>query len=384
MLTKVQAKSFKGQEFDQPLGRLNLFVGPNGSGKSSRTMALELLANNYIMGLSKRNAEIFTACSANGADKIFVGCTVETDGKSTKFLKRFSRSDETGSVSLSYHVRDTKASAAQYATSWGASRAPRVVDVGVFMDLSPAKQVAEIFNLYPPDGDLTRLSLEIESAKEALNGLKKTKVEKEALLTALMQAVSQIDLGPGTLPELDENLSTALAELDKVKAELAEYNAKVEAEKMIEKAKLKAENVARQAMHDHAEEIRKLNEQAEADAKRKADQAAFNRAEEEKTVEKQKARDQAALLAKAKADKEAEAQMSAREAEIRAAEARLISLAAKTGATVRIEPVKAIDNSAAIEAIGKIIGAMERSGCDACAAMMIARRERKGLQGGAT
>ena len=358
MIIKIQAKDFKGLNFEQDLGRFNLIVGPNGSGKSSRTAALELLANGYIMGVGKKNQDIFEACSRPGNPKIFVGCTVQSDGRKFRFLKRYAKAEDSGSVGLVYHVHDTKASAASYAQTWGSVHAPRIIDPSIFMGLSGTKQIEEIYNLFPPDGDLSSLSMELEAAKEALNFKMKEKFSQEQLIASLVQAVSQSGLGQGTLADLEAEEQRTTTELDAAKAELAKITAEESARKMIEESDAK-----------HAAEMKALSEKAAAEKVAAEKKAAQDKAEQDKPS-----------VSSASSEPE---HISV---PIQQAINRLKDNARKIGATIPSEtpsaptppvvtsvPVDAIH--IAMNAITKVIDAMHRAGCSECAAILVAKRE---------
>lgn len=397
MIVKIQGKYFKNiPEFDQPLGRLNLICGPNGSGKSARTDALQLLLMGHILGVGKKNQDIHAACSAPDNDKIFVGCTIaDANGKPTKFLKRYAKDPETGSVSLVYHVRDTKASATAYASALGSCGAPKIVDPDVFMGLSGPKQISELFSLFPPDGDLASLNMRIAEAKERVNAKINAKAEQDQLTATLTQSVARFELGTGTLADLEVEEKTIADALDAAKTDLINEKAKSEAERMIEKANA-----------DHAEAIQKLTEQA-------ATEAAANQAESDEKYQEllrkgKEAQDKANTGLAAERAKREQKDSSTSELpvhtsdppEVKAAVDRLTQNARRTGAlpalqaalsgaknpllqqhVAKMEEIK--QSGAVITAVEKIISAMERAGCTMCAAMLVARRETRALKGGA-
>jgi hypothetical protein len=383
MIKLIQGKSFKGQDFEQPMGALNLLIGPNGSGKSSRSMALQFLANGYIMGIGKRNGDIFDACAKEGDLKVFAGCTVESDGKKTKFLKRLAKSADTGAVGLVLHVRDTKANVSQYAAAWASAQAPRLVDPDIFVDLSPTKQVEELFSLFPPEGDLSGLGMKVEAAREVVNSMIKNKLDTESLIQTLRQSIIALDLGTGTQADIEAEEMKVSLELDNAKAELAKAEAAEEADRMLEIERARDVKAKLEADAEHAKQMRELNERAEA----------------EKAIEAQKFRDQAELLKQAKARETAKEEaiqaekriLADRERAIKDAEERLLRMAPKEyqmpAPLPKPEPVPAVverivpGTGAGVEAIHKIISAMERAGCDSCMSLMIARRELKKITG---
>jgi hypothetical protein len=348
MITKINGKNFKGQDFEQKLGPLNLLIGANGSGKSSRSMALELLVNGYIMGVGKRNSDVMDACGAPGEGKIFVGCSLlPPDGKvATKFLKRYARAED-GGVSLAYQVRDTKATVANYIAAWTAASGPRLVDPDTFTSLSKARQVEELLALFPPEDDITELDKMHTLAKETLQAKNKEKLGLEGIVFGLSKSLSEIETGTGTLAEVNEEVKSVMIEIDKAKAELA---------------RLQAEEQARKQMEAETADLAR-------------------RAEEEKRIAEQKYRDLAekSKLAKEKAEAEATAKQAALERDIVAAENRLKTMAAKKGIKI---PAATPGADAGIEAINRIMDAIDQAECGACAAMLVAKQQKRLLQQG--
>lgn len=372
MITRVKGKYFKGiPEFDQPLGRLNLIVGLNGSGKSARSHALQLVIQGHILGVGKQNAAIFAACSTSEDTKIFVECAANK----SRFLKRYVRSDKDGSVSLDYMVDDRKAAVAAYSAAMVRSDMPRIVDLSSFMALSDTKKIEELFSLFPPDGDLSSLTADIEAAKERLNAKIKEVSAKENMVAALSQSLARMELGAGTLADIQtEGVETAAA-LEAAKEALAEEKSRI----ATDLAKAKAEA-------DHKAAMQRLNEQAvsEAVAKQKESDEKYQaliRRTDEVNAENARAREQTSDVRL--------------NPEVEAAEARLRQNAKKIGAEIsgrnplmaqhiaKMEEITGQTSSAICTTpIEKIISVLQRTGCTTCAALMVAKRELRDLKGG--
>ncbi len=165
MITRIKAKGFKGQDFDNAIGQLTIFTGENGAGKSARVQAIALAVQGFIPGKGKTNQSIFEAGVGNGGDRFAV--EVNTSHK-VSFYRRWKKQD-TGSVSMDLLVNGRKASTQVFESEMGRCGGYAVADLSLFMGLSDRKKIDEMFSLYPPTGELSGIERQLIDKKEGLN-----------------------------------------------------------------------------------------------------------------------------------------------------------------------------------------------------------------------
>jgi exonuclease SbcC len=334
MISKIFGKGMKGLDFEQPLSQRNLIVGQNGVGKTARSDALRLALLGYIPGVAKKNNEILDTYGAS--DVLFVG--LELPDK-THLMRRWSR-DGKGSVSENFMLDRRKCTRDQYMQ---AIAGIKVLDLSAFMALSDRKKIDHIFALFPPDGDLGELEEKIAELKEKQGGLQ-GKIQSllgteriTGTISRLHSARSAMQLPAGTLAETLTQIQTKEKQLQDARNNLQEAR--------IEKARREAEEATKaQAEANLASERTKM----ESEAKLKAESEVYAQHQEELREAKEEA-------------------------------------PAKTLQTVQhpvleFVPSPPFDHEASIRSI---LSAMERTGCGACAAALICKRElakfRKGV-----
>ncbi len=348
MITRIFGKNMKGLEFEQPLKRLNLFVGPNGSGKSARTYACLLAVQGYIAGVAKQNSEIYETFGTPGSP-LFVG--IERSDK-THLTRRFARDDK-GAVSQNY-LLDRRASTKDKFVQ--ALAGLKILDLSAFMALSDQKKIDQVFALFPPGGDISEIDARIEQLKEkqseyqgrlqSLNGTKTV----QGTIARLKAARASIQIPAGTLAEITARIGDTEKALS-------------EARKSLQDAKVERARV-------------------------EAEEAAAKRAEE----------DRARIKAEARAEVANEAYTAEQEAKQTVEECDLVGEPdfLKPIPAAHKPPVSApalfshdaaqhpILSSEPAESIQAIIETMNRTGCGACAALLVAKRElRKHRKGAA-
>lgn len=331
MITKVYAKGLKGLDFEQPLSRLNLLVGPNGVGKSARADALTLAVLGYVPGVAKKNGEILSTFGCG--NKIFVG--IETDSK-TSFLRRYCRNEE-GAVSCDLMLNRRKASREAYAA---ALAGVKLFDLGAFLDLSDQRKIDVLFSLFPPASDLGELDGKIEGLKAKQNKLQADIRSLDQTRARLTSARAGIQLPAGTLAEIT-------AKIKEVESKLADAGKSLEAAR-VEQVRREAEEKAKREAIELTERERT---RIEAEAKAKADSEAYVRhqaelqAEREKTIREMEAKQAATPPPPEKHFSEAQA-----------------------------------FNADPAESIRAILETLQRAGCTACAAALVAKRELRKYQ----
>jgi hypothetical protein len=166
MITKIKGKGFKGTDFIDSIGRLNLYIGPNGSGKTARSMAVALAVQGYVPSQGKTNQAIFQAGASPDSDRFAV--EVESNYKVSFYRRWLKRGD--GTVTVDVLVNGRKASTQVFAAEMARCGGGYVIaDISLFMGLSDRKKIDEIFRLYPPDDDMANIEQELEEKREALN-----------------------------------------------------------------------------------------------------------------------------------------------------------------------------------------------------------------------
>ena len=373
MITKCIGRDFKGLSFEQPLGRLNLFIGPNGSGKSARTQALILAVMGYIPGGAKKNAEILGAYGTE--DTMVVGFEMDMG---IPFERGFVRSG-TGAVSQGYKIHGKPTNEAGFMRGLGQHGDPRIVDVSAFMELSDQKKIDAVFSLYPPAGDITKIQGEIDSTKEKINGLVQKAKTSEAAAARLVAAKPPLPAGTladvtGKLVETAESLRVARKEL--VDAQVAEG------------ARLAKEKAEKKAAEDALKLKEKQEKQALVDAQKAKDEA--EKKERERIAAEEKAMKEL--------DEKVAASLAVRPGEMTKECDRMLGpLEAKFNKEgfagiggvkyptkeegVFLYPGELAKQETVAASITAILDALKAAGCESCAARLVAIRELRKFQG---
>lgn len=324
MITRIYAHGFKGLEFDQPLAPRTLLLGRVGSGKSSRSLALALLVTGGLpgTGISRTNAEIFHAVGSG--DTLTVG--MEIDGTTT--LERTYRRKKSGTVSCDYRVDGERTSKNLFEVELD-RQGVSIGDVAGFMALSDAKKIDELFRLFPPAGDVRGLNASITQAKERIAAIEGDIRAKEQSCQSLSTAIAELNLPAGTLPE--------------VQAEIAK--------------------VEREYQHARDEMVRE-----QARLEREAQDAA-NAAREQRT--KEAAESKAALQTQLPLSGAIQQPMAARTPDLKPMHLHSDHNAGNGQDAAAYRGIHALE---------RVLSALERVGCDGCAARMVLKREIKQLQ----
>lgn len=250
MITQVTGENIKGLSFVQDLDQTTLLLGNNGTGKSARIQALVLALTGYIPGGGKTNAEILA--SYGSGDRLVVG--VRIDGR--LFERGFVRKGKT--VSQGFKVGGRPAKADEFSIALGQAGAPKAVNVADFVSLSDQKKIDVVFDLYPPEADVSKIVRKIEETKARINTLTAKAAAKEAAAATLVAARAEMKLPPGTLAEVYFAVKDAEGQLAGARQQLLD----AEIEEAREKGAAQEKENAEKALKEAAEK-------AEKDARRK-------------------------------------------------------------------------------------------------------------------
>ena len=347
-IKSISAKNLKGQSFNRDIGQHTLIIGPNGSGKTSMNLALQLAVNGYVAGEKpvKTNPEILS--NFGSTDILAVGISNGQMVNRQWTLRK-------GSVKQDYIVGGRKKSKDKYTAALVGMGSPKIFDVSAFMQLSDQKKIDLIFDLFPPAGDVNKLTEDIESLSEDLNTKRRKLRDKENFVAECATNRAKLELPAGTLAEVSaeiESLNKKLsaAEDDLKKAEIARAE---------EEARKKAENEAQEKRDKARQESEKrLNNGINGHLMTEYDRD-MGKAGDMVVTKETGAQTRSEPFFDFKSDDEIWPKGKVTEPEY-------------------VDAQKNLNG-----AIRNILDAMDQVGCSACAASLVAKREMIKLQGGA-
>ena len=223
MITHVKARNFKGMKIDQPLEKQNIIIGPNGSGKSSRTKALELALLGYVPEAGKRNQDTWEAFGSG--DHL----TVAVTAGGYEFERTF-WPGKNGSVSQNLRVNQRKVSKDDFVKKLANQGDPRVLDLHAFLALSDKKKIEWIFAVFPPQGNLSKLDNDLEKAKAQLNNTKADLKSTQDSINSLQRQRNELELPAGTLSDIKAKIQEKERELEQAIKDAQQAKADEEAE----------------------------------------------------------------------------------------------------------------------------------------------------------
>lgn len=264
MICSVAFKGFKAlPDSETKLERLTLLTGPNGAGKTARAHALQLAILGFVPGIAKTNRDIMATFS-NG-EKLVV--EVRRDG--VRCSRGFFR-DKDGKVSEKFQLDLKRATKEQYAVALGGVK---LFDLGAFQKLSDQGKIDYVFNVFPPGEDFRELEDKVEAKKAERNTLQKDIETLNATADRIHQQRAIIELPAGTLAEIKAQITEAEQQLSMAR-QLAEQN-RVD----LAKAKAREEEKRRQeALEAERAAERERLKQAERERLKQAVDAAHERA----------------------------------------------------------------------------------------------------------
>jgi chromosome segregation ATPase len=321
MIEHIRTIGFKGQDLDEDVPQKALYVGPNRSGKSTRSaaIALALYGNIPFLLTGKKPGDIFKAYASGNS--LVVAVTI----KGTEFARKISPNGK-GGYSLSVQIDKKRQSAENFAVKLNEVGAPRIADIAQFMKDSDAKKIDTLFELFPVEDDLKNIDSEIEKAKDDVSKYKTKKDQSEAVIQRLNASKSQIALPAG-------NIAETQAEIKKIESQIKDTQEQIK-QVEIEWAKVEAK------------------EKGKAEGKKEAEQKALKKMESAKQSKADDSEFYGESQASLNNGQEPEQQQPH-----------------------FVEKVK--DMPSPVESIKRIIGALTASGCETCAALIVAKQELK-------
>ncbi len=225
MITQVYARGFKGLDFEQPLEKRTLITGPVGSGKSARALALALLATGGLpgTGIARQNAEIFRAVGGKG-DAFTVGMVIDDH---RRFERTFRR--KKNGVTSDFRVDGEIVPKNLFEVELD-REGVNIADVSGFLALSDAKKVDELFRLFPPAGNVRGTSASITACRDRISAVERDIRAKEQSRQALAEAIAELRLPAGSLPEIQARIAALEQEYQAARDEMIREQARLEHE----------------------------------------------------------------------------------------------------------------------------------------------------------
>lgn len=322
MIEHIRTIGFKGQDIDEDVSQKVLYVGRNRSGKSTRAAAIALALYGHIPFLltGKKPGEIFQAYASG--EFLVVAVTV----KGIEFARKIAPNGK-GGYSQSVQIDKKRSSAENFAIHLNRVGSPKIADIAQFMKDSDSKKIDTLFELFPND-ELKNIDTEIEQAKEDVSHYNSEKTKAEGVISRLNQSKTQIQLPAGNIAETQAEIKTIEAQVKDVQAEIQEAR--------IEQARIESE------------------EKGKEKGKKEAEQNALNKME------------------------------------VTGQTSNNVDLSQQTPPGIDSDNIM-IDETqwpkdfgeqvqnipSPVESINKIIGALNGSGCETCAALIVAKQELK-------
>jgi len=252
MITRIKAKGFKGLTFDEPLDRYNLLVGPNGIGKSARSEALSIAILGYNpRDAQKRTGDIYHTHSAG--EPWTVGINIDEDTLSRTFLNGANATQVVAHNGKKLKAKQVEATLVRLGE-------PTIFDLTAFMALSDNKKIEYLFDLFPPDQDISEIEKEIDSLDRKEKSLAQKAKGLKAAIEQLTAEKTQLQI-PGSLPDISKEIEEKEAAMKEAEKELNEIEAKEregtarqkaeqEAKEREEKAAIKADADKKKAVKE--------------------------------------------------------------------------------------------------------------------------------------
>jgi hypothetical protein len=255
MITHIKTKGFKGFDINEDIHPKTLFFGKNRSGKSTRAAAIALTILGYIpfaVKTNKKPADILNDFGQGNTLTTAVICN------GVEFERHLSRSEE-GSVSQRLRVNKKKYSAQDFALELYKAGNPKIIDVGDFMAKSDQKKIDCLFDLFPPKANLKNLETQIDKAKKTVNELQKKETSAVSTIKRLTVSKSEVELPAGTLAEVRADIEKVITQVKEAQENLKQVEIEQAKTDAAEKAKAEQKKESQEKfdriMADNAEDF---------------------------------------------------------------------------------------------------------------------------------
>jgi hypothetical protein len=242
MIEHIRTIGFKGQDIDEDVPQKVLYVGRNRSGKSTRAAAIALALYGHIPFLltKKLPGDIFRAYASG--ETMAVAVTIG----GVEFGRKIKPNGK-GGYSQSVQIDKKGTSAEKFAVKLSEVGSPKISDIAQFMKDSDSKKIDTLFELFPND-ELKNIDSEIEQAKDDVSHYTSEKTKAEGVISRLNQSKTQIQLPAGNIAETQAEIKSVEAQIKDVQEQIKQAEieqARIESEeKGKEKGKKEAEQNA--------------------------------------------------------------------------------------------------------------------------------------------
>ncbi len=216
MITKIKAKGFKGQDFDQEISLKTIFIGKNGAGKSSCSQAFALLTLGYIPWSAKPKKKPADILDAYGtSNELMLGAVIYDYDIERKFIRRMN-----GSVTQKFRINGHSVSKEDFTSTLARIDAPKPLDLSTFLGASDKEKINTLFALFPPAGNVTKIEADLENKTEELNRLNQEKNNLAGMIQRLTKSVGGIQKPSGTLAEIQQEINSLLSQVKEAQENL--------------------------------------------------------------------------------------------------------------------------------------------------------------------
>ncbi len=217
MIGRVYATGFKGRGFSVEIGPKTIIVGNNGAGKSAVVQALQLALEGQVPGVHKTSQAIMDAF---GSTERPMYVEARTSG-AVKFSlgRQFSR-DAKGTVSQTPMVDRKKSRQVEWMEAYVAAGSIKVFAVDEFLSMSSRAMIARMAEKFGGER-LDDLGERIDRCREKLLKRQADLRENEAYVSRTAQGIAELNLPPGTVAQVTDEIERVSAELQAADDELA-------------------------------------------------------------------------------------------------------------------------------------------------------------------
>lgn len=155
--------------------------------------------------------------------------TVGIEIDGVKTLERAYRRKKDGSISCDCRVDGERTTKNLFEVELD-RQGISIADVAGFLALSDAKKVDELFRLFPPAGDVRGLNASISRAKERISKIEGDIRAKEQSCQSLSTSIAELKLPAGALPEVQAEIAKVEREHQEARDEMVREQARLEHE----------------------------------------------------------------------------------------------------------------------------------------------------------